>query len=90
LPRLQTEDDIHLFLNCREEVHSGFWQGTLRGKDHLEDPGVDGRIILRWIFRKWDGGMEWIDLAQDRKGVAGTCKCGNEPSGSIKSREFLD
>jgi hypothetical protein len=27
---------------------------------------LDGRIILKWIFRKWDGGMEWIDLAQDR------------------------
>jgi hypothetical protein len=25
-----------------------------------------GRIILRWIFRKWDGGMDWIDVAQDR------------------------
>jgi hypothetical protein len=32
----------------------------------LEDPGVDGRIILKWIFRKWDGGLDWIDLAQDR------------------------
>jgi len=33
----------------------------------LGDPGVDGRIKLRWIFRKWDvGGMGWIDLAQDR------------------------
>jgi hypothetical protein len=33
----------------------------------LENPGLDGRIILRWIFRKWDGGgMEWMDLAQDR------------------------
>ena len=30
------------------------------------DPGVDGRIILRWIFRKWVGGMDWIDLPQDR------------------------
>jgi hypothetical protein len=31
----------------------------------LEDPGIDGTIILRWIFRKWDvGGMNWIDLAQ--------------------------
>jgi len=33
----------------------------------LGDPGVGGRIILRWIFRKWDvGGMDWIELAQDR------------------------
>jgi len=32
----------------------------------MEDPGVDGRIILKWIFRKWDGDMDWIDLAQDR------------------------
>ena len=33
----------------------------------MEDPGVDGKIILRWIFRMWDGGgMDWIDLAQDR------------------------
>jgi len=33
----------------------------------LEEPGVDVRIILRWIFRKWDvWGMDWIELAQDR------------------------
>ena len=36
------------------------------GKPNLEDPDVDGRIILSWIFRKCDGGMDWIDLAQDR------------------------
>jgi hypothetical protein len=34
---------------------------------YTEDPGVDGRIILKWIFKKWDGGgMAWIDMAQDR------------------------
>jgi len=33
----------------REEVYTGFWLGKLRGRDHLD---VDGRIILRWIFRK--------------------------------------
>jgi len=38
------------------EVHRGFCWGKLRERDHLEYPGVDGRIILRCIFRKWDGG----------------------------------
>jgi hypothetical protein len=30
--------------------------GKPKRKNHFEDPGVDGRIILRWIFRKWDAG----------------------------------
>jgi hypothetical protein len=30
-------------------------------RDHWGDPGVDGTIILRWIFRKWDGGI-WTGL----------------------------
>jgi len=39
----------------------------MRERDHLEDPGIDGRIILRQIFSKWDvEGMGWIELAQDR------------------------
>ena len=39
----------------RGEVHTGFWWGNLRERDHLEDPGVDGIIILKWNFKKWDG-----------------------------------
>jgi hypothetical protein len=51
----------------RGEVCTGFWWGNLRERDHWGVPGVDGRIILRWIFRKWGrGGMDWIGLAQDR------------------------
>jgi hypothetical protein len=41
--------------------------GNLRKGDHLEDPNVDGRIILKWISERLDGGgMDWISLAQDR------------------------
>jgi hypothetical protein len=43
----------------------GFWWGNLRERDHWRDPGVDGRIILGWIFRKWDVGV-WTGLAQVR------------------------
>jgi hypothetical protein len=50
----------------REEVHTGFWWGNLRKRGHLEDQGVNGRIILRRIFRKLDVGMGWIDLVQVR------------------------
>jgi hypothetical protein len=60
--------------------------GKPEGKNHLKDPGVAGRIILRWIFRKLDvGGVNWIELAQDKN----RCECGNENSGSIKYGNLL-
>jgi hypothetical protein len=40
----------------RIKMHSGFCWVNLRERDHLEDKGIDGTIILRWIFRKWDIG----------------------------------
>jgi hypothetical protein len=45
----------HLARMGRGEVHTGFWWENLRKRGHLEDPDVDGRIILRRIFKKWDG-----------------------------------
>ena len=43
---------------------------NLRERDHLEDQGVDGRIILRWIFRKWDVGV-WTGSMWFRIGTGG-------------------
>jgi hypothetical protein len=36
------------------EAYRGFWRGNLRERNHLEDTGIDGKIILRRILRKWD------------------------------------
>jgi len=48
------------------EVHTGFGLGNLRKKHHLEDPGIEGKIISRSIFRKWDGkawtGLIWLRI----------------------------
>jgi len=42
-----------------------FGEGNLRDRDHLENPGVDGRIILKLINMKWDGGLSRIEVAQN-------------------------
>ena len=60
----------HVARMGREEVYTGFWWGNLKEIDHLGDPGLDGRIILRWIFRKWVVGV-WTLSSWLRIGTVG-------------------
>jgi hypothetical protein len=70
-------------------VYTGFWWGNLRERAHFEDPGVDRRIILRWIFRKWDVG-HGLDRAGSGEGqVTGPCEGDDKPSIYVKCWEFL-
>jgi hypothetical protein len=58
----------------RAVVYIGLWWGDLRERDHLKDPGLDERIILRWIFRKCDMGV-WTGSIWLRIGTGGGHLC---------------
>jgi hypothetical protein len=52
------------------EVYTGFWWGNMKESDHLEVTCVDGRTILRWLFRKCDVEV-WTGLSWLRIGIGG-------------------
>jgi hypothetical protein len=54
----------------RGEAFIGLWWGNPREGYHLGNPGIDGRIILRWIFRKWEVGV-WTGSIWLRIGTGG-------------------
>ena len=56
--------------NVTEEVSRGLWWIDLRARDNLKDLGIDGSIILQWIFKKltWES---WTGLIWLRLGVGG-------------------
>jgi hypothetical protein len=70
----------------RGKAYTGFWWRNLKEREHWGDVDADGRIILRWILRKWDVGVRtessWLKIVTD---------CGPLlPSVSINCGEFLD
>jgi hypothetical protein len=71
-------------------VYRGFLWGKVRERNHLEDTGVDGRIILKWVFEKCVGGHGLNQYGSGYGQVAGSSKRGNQPSASTKSAKFPD
>jgi hypothetical protein len=64
-----------------------FWLENMNGRDHLEDVGVDGKILLEFILGEWCG---LYSSGSGQGLVAGRCEHCNKPLGSIKGGEFLD
>jgi len=60
----------HIAHIWEKRAYTGVWWGNLRERNHLGDPGLDGRIILRRIFRKWDVGI-WTRSSWFRIGTGG-------------------
>jgi hypothetical protein len=60
----------------------------LKERNHSEDPGTDGRIILKWVVREMRlEVVDWIHLAADKNRW---CEHGKEPLGSMRGGKFLD
>ena len=50
----------------RKDLRARFWPKNVKERDHMEDPDLYGKIILKYIFEKWDKCTNWIELAQDK------------------------
>jgi hypothetical protein len=72
-------------------MHTVVWWGNLGERVHLEDLGVGGRLILKCIFKKWDGvvDVDWNDLAQDRNGWQGLLDVAINPRVPNNAGNFL-
>jgi len=78
----------HVALCGRAQMHTGFWWGDLRERDHLGGPRRRWEYNIK-VYQEigWGGGrteLIWLTMG----GMADCCEHGNEPSGCIKCREF--
>jgi hypothetical protein len=71
-------------------MRTKFWSENLKGRDHLEDPGIDGRITVEcmWGSRVGKCGLDSCDSGQGP--IEGCCEHGNELSGSLNGGDFVD
>jgi hypothetical protein len=70
-------------------MHTVFWFEHLYGRDHLEDVGIDGKIVMEWMLRKQVGWCRLDSPGLGQESVEGYCEYSNEPSNSVKREEFL-
>jgi hypothetical protein len=71
-------------------TYGGEERRNLREGDHMKEPGMDERIILKWIFERL-AGVHGLDRSGSGQGqVAGSCEYSHEPSGSTKRGQFLE
>jgi hypothetical protein len=61
--------------------------GTPEGRSHLENLNIDGKLILKWTFRKsgWVCTVSGLGYGQ----MAGFCECGDEPLGFVRYGDFF-
>jgi hypothetical protein len=77
----------------REEVHTGdlvgFWWGDMIERGHVEGIVLYGRVILKWIVKKY-GGMGWSNLFQDRERQGAVVSAVMNLRVPLKCWKFLD
>jgi hypothetical protein len=75
----------------KTEVYTGIWRIGRKARGRFEGIGGGGRIILKFIFKKWNGGRHGLGLYSSWEGqLAGSCGHGNESLGSVKCEKYIN